>query len=72
MYSKAYSSRCSDDLIIVIMAQNSYNSMVTVSGNAYDNPWKYMVTHSKKVFNASTHSETHQHQSQITKIVHTS
>ena len=43
-----------------------------MSGNARENPWKYMVTRSKKVFKASTHSETHQHQSQTTKIVITS
>ena len=33
-------------------------------------PWKYMATHSKKAFEASIHSETQQHQSQLTKIIH--
>ena len=30
-----------------------------MSGNAYGNPWKYIVTRSKKAFKASTYSETH-------------
>ena len=40
-----------------------------MSGNAYDNPWKDMIMRSKKAFKCSTHSQTHQHQSQITKNV---
>ena len=43
-----------------------------MSGNVYANPWKYMVTRSKKALKASTHSETPQRQSQIAKIVLTS
>ena len=38
-----------------------------MSGNVYGNLWKYMVTRSNKALKSSTHSETHQHQSQITK-----
>ena len=38
-------------------------------GNVYGNLWKYMVTRSNKAFKVSTHSETYQHQSQITKTV---
>ena len=40
-----------------------------MSGNKYDNPWKYMVTHSKILLKAYTHSETDQNQSQLTKII---
>ena len=29
-----------------------------MSGNAYGNQWKYIVTRSKKAFKASTYSET--------------
>ena len=42
-----------------------------MNGNTYGTPWKHMVKLSKKVFKASTHSETHQNQSQIRKIVFT-
>ena len=34
-----------------------------MSGNKYGNPWKYMMTHSKKAFKASTHCGTYQYQS---------
>ena len=37
--------------------------------NCYGNQWKYIATRSKKVSMDFTHSETHQHQSQITKII---
>ena len=50
------------------MVQNSHK-YGNMSGNAYGNPWKYMVTRSKKAFKASTHRETYQHQSLETKIV---
>ena len=43
-----------------------------MSGNAYGNPLKYMITHAKKTFKASDHSETDQHQPQVTKILLTS
>ena len=43
-----------------------------MSGKAYGNPWKYLATRFKKVFKASTHSETQLDQPQMTKIVLTS
>ena len=43
-----------------------------MSGYAFGNPRKYIATRSKKAFKTSAHSEAHQRQFQITKIVLTS
>lgn len=40
-----------------------------MSGSTYSSPGKYMVKGSQKAFQESIHSETHQYQSQISKIM---